>query len=157
MTTEIEALNKALEEAEEAYAAADLAMSDTLTAKIAAAETTLNAAIAAVNQKLDDAKTALENEIKADNDTVAAEIEALKDTVTTEIESLKNTVIAMIVIVSVVCGAGLVTILILVKKIKLLTSAFKGVAAVAQGVEMLSTSAESKVAPSEDENSSTEN
>ena len=128
LTAEIEALNNAIEEAEAAYAAADLAMSDTLTAKIAAAEATLNAAIAAVDKKLDDAKTELENEIKADNDTVAAEI-----------ESLKNMGIAMIVIVSVVCGAGLVTTLILVKKIKLLTSA------------------STKIASSVNSNSSTEN
>jgi pyridoxine kinase len=56
-----------------------------------------------------------------------------------EIESLKNMVIAMIVIVSVVCGAGLATTLILVKKIKLLTSA------------------STKIASSVNSNSSTEN
>ncbi len=66
-------LNEALDNAEAAYAAADKAIDDKLTA----AQTTLDTAIQAVDKKVDDAKTALEAAIKAGDDTLTAEIENL--------------------------------------------------------------------------------
>ena len=66
-------LNKALGEAEVAYAVADKELGDKLTA----AETTLNAAIAAVDKKVEDAKTELEAAIAAGDATLSSEVENL--------------------------------------------------------------------------------
>ena len=66
-------LNKALDEAEAAYAAADKALDD----KLVAAQTTLDTAIQAVDKKVDDAKTALEAAIAAGDATLTTEVENL--------------------------------------------------------------------------------
>ena len=66
-------LNKALDDAEAAYAAADKAIDDKLTA----AQTTLDTAIQAVDKKVDDAKTALEAAIAAGDATLTTAVENL--------------------------------------------------------------------------------
>ena len=66
-------LNKALDEAEVAYAAADKALDD----KLVAAQTTLDTAIQAVDKKVDDAKTALEAAIAAGDAALTTEVENL--------------------------------------------------------------------------------
>ena len=66
-------LNKAIDEAEVAYAAADKALDD----KLVAAQTTLDTAIQAVDKKVDDAKTALEAAIAAGDAALTTEVENL--------------------------------------------------------------------------------